>query len=394
MTIRGSLTKPVSLTPAPTPAPPRANQPNCLANSQHPYNPIWTLTRFLYQTTKRGVDNFPGGGSWNGVLFPYNRTLEVELRNEANGFVQSCVFNDATLDNITDRWWPCSYEKNPHAFPQWAIETYIQFNRDTGGFKVNQTWYCNDTQEATPYAPIVFSVLTHHLTCCIRFMITAHGSIPQDSSSLICGVSNSTALHVICETLFAPIYCDVLYSAQWCSLGGDRDGQGAPLGIRSSQTAVQRLPSNAFTDPDPEPGQWSCTISSLGHGPVIWKLQTQDYLTLTAWFGHWKSDQMYTKLRFNLSSSVFWGRPGVGVVRNIGTQESQGPDASALTPWLRGFEPTHTFHSGDRFANGYDADLGWNFYNALDWNVRFDLSTGYMELNHSWYCDDKDPSRP
>ena len=37
---------------------------------------------------------------------------------------------------------------------------------------------------------------------------------------------------------------------------------------------------------------------------------------------------------------------------------------------------------------------GWNFYNALHWSLRFDLSTGYMQLNHSWYCDDKDPERP
>ena len=37
---------------------------------------------------------------------------------------------------------------------------------------------------------------------------------------------------------------------------------------------------------------------------------------------------------------------------------------------------------------------GWDFYNALEWAVRLDLSTGYMELNHSWYCDDLDPGRP
>lgn len=153
MTIRGSLTKPVSLTPAPIPAPPNTDTPNCLANSQHPYNPIWTVTRFFYQATKRGIDNHPLAAEWNGVLFPYNRTLEIELRNEANGFIQSCAFNDPILDNVTDRWWPCSYAKNPHAFPQRAIETFVQFNRDTGEFKVNQTWYCNDTQLPTPYAP-------------------------------------------------------------------------------------------------------------------------------------------------------------------------------------------------------------------------------------------------
>ncbi|GAB1317059.1 hypothetical protein MFIFM68171_07269 [Madurella fahalii] len=376
MTLRGSLTKPVSLTPAPIPAPPNTDTPNCLVNSQHPYQPIWTLTRFLYQATKRGVDNFPAAGEVNGVLFPYNRTLEIELRNEANGFTQSCAFNDPILDNVTDRWWPCSYAKSPHTFPQRAIETYVQFNRDTGRLKVNQTWYCNDTQQAAPY------------------MITAHGSLPESVSALVCGVSNSTAFQVICQTLIAPIYCDVLFSAQWCSLGGDRDGRGRPLGIRASQTAVQRLPDNALTDPDPVPGQWSCTAASVARGPVVWRLQTRDYLALTAWFGHWKSDQMYTKLRFDLNSSVFWGRPGGGVLRDVGIQQTWGSDASRLTPWLRGFDPTHTFRSRNQFEGRYDAGLGADFYNPLDWSVRFDLSTGYMELNNSWYCDDKNPSMP
>lgn len=225
-------------------------------------------------------------------------------------------------------------------------------------------------------------------------MITAHGLLRGTLSDLVCGESNSTAFHVSCQSFFAPIYCDVLFSAKWCSLGGDREGRGRPVGIRASQTSVQRLPDNALTDPDPVPGQWSCTAASSARGPVVWRLQTRDYLALTAWFGHWKSDQMYTKLRFDLNSSVFWDRPGGGLLHNVGIQETWGPDASRLTPWLRGFDPTHTFRSGNRFEEMYDPDLGWDFYNPLDWSVRFDLSTGYMELNHSWYCDDKNPSTP
>lgn len=145
MTIRGSLTKPVSLTPAPIPAPPDASTPNCLANSQDSLQPLWTVTRFYYESTERA--EIP---SWNETLAPYNRTLEIELRNEANGFIQSCVLNDPILDSTTDKWWPCFNTTRLHTFPQYTIETYIQFNRDYGNIVVNQTWYCNDTEEATP----------------------------------------------------------------------------------------------------------------------------------------------------------------------------------------------------------------------------------------------------
>lgn len=146
MTIRGSLTKPFSLTPAPIPAPPGASTPNCLANSQSSA-PIWTLTQFLYRSTERNP-SLPGASY--ATQSPYNQTLQIELRNNANGVTQSCVFNDPVLDNTTDRWWGCFNATNLHTFPQYTIETYIQFNRDIGNIKVNQTWYCNDTEDGAP----------------------------------------------------------------------------------------------------------------------------------------------------------------------------------------------------------------------------------------------------
>jgi hypothetical protein len=155
MTIEGHLRKPVSLTPAPIPPPPNANTPNCMINSQKPGEPIWTITKFLYMTTKRGFTNH--FGSSNGELFPFNRTLEIVLRNDANGYTQSCVINDPAIDNATDKWWPCFRERAPHTFAKRAIETYVQFNKDTGLLRINQTWYCNDTQKATPCVYLSFS---------------------------------------------------------------------------------------------------------------------------------------------------------------------------------------------------------------------------------------------
>lgn len=148
MTIRGSLDVPARLSPAPIPAPPGSDTPNCLVKSQLLNEPVWNVTRFLYKSTKRAVI---WSTEWDGILYPFNRTLEVELHNLANGVTQSCTFNDPVLDELTDRWWPCFSVENPHEFPQRAIETYVSFNRDTGVLLVNQTWYCNDTQEGAPY---------------------------------------------------------------------------------------------------------------------------------------------------------------------------------------------------------------------------------------------------
>ncbi len=104
---------------------------------------------------------------------------------------------------------------------------------------------------------------------------------------------------------------------------------------------------------------------------------------------------MYTRLRFDLVNSVFENRPdsagGARVVTDVGTESWLGyqkgqAEAAKLTPWLRGADPTAWFRSYDRVV--YDELARWN------WRVRFDVLTGYMELNHTWYCDDKDTKRP
>ena len=379
ITIRGTLTKPVSLAPAAIPPPPGSTNPGCLATSQRPGGDVWTATRFLYQTTTLNVTSYVYRG---GYPLPWNRTLAFSLRNEATGITQSCVFNDPVLDNPVDRWWRCGDAPNPHSTSQRSIDTYIHWNSSTSELRFDQTWYCNDN---TPSGRVAFQ-------------ISGEGSLrPRYDSDLLCGSSVSTVYGFPCPSFFAPNPCDVTLSARWCSLRADREGRGSATVRTVRPVALQRLPDNALTSPDPDPTRWSCTVASLGRGPVVWTLRARDYLAVTAWFGHWKSDQTYTKLRFDLSSSVFQDRPddgrGGSVVRNIGIQSTYSEyGAGYLTPWLRGFDPTATFRSPSR--GSYSDAGGLDFYNVLEWQVRFDITTGYMELIHSWYCDDKDPSRP
>jgi hypothetical protein len=126
---------------------PASNQ-SCLPDLENSFQKVWTLNKFLYQGTERGFDNYPNADAWNGRLFPYSRTLEMELHNDHGGFTTTCAFDDPILDNATDKWWHCSSQQDPRILTDVPIETYIQFNRTTGHLSVNQTWYCNDTGTA------------------------------------------------------------------------------------------------------------------------------------------------------------------------------------------------------------------------------------------------------
>ena len=397
MVIRGKLPDFNWMTPARIPGPPGASNPDCTTRSLSPGNDLFATTKFLYQTTKLSTDwvyNRPLGLQPDLSLTPYNRTLELEFRNEATGLLVSCAFDDPILDNVTDKWWPCpvlqqqpgSMSTRQHGFPVYTVDSYFTFNRDTRALVINQTWYCNDTQNGTPF----------------KFSAAANTSSDARSPPLIAGSSNSTAYHVQCGTQGIwqiPIYCDVTYSARWVSLGGHKEGRPggvAAMGMRGSNVTQEKLPLNALTSPDPIPGGWSCTVSSLGHGPVEWTLRARDWMVITPWFEYLRSDQPRTKLRFDLLSSVFRDKPGARPIRGLVTQSSYygNEGTAALTPWLKGWDPTTAFKSVGRNEPEYYFDPGFDFYEFLGWSIRFDAAAGYLELSHSWYCDDKNPQTP
>ncbi|KAK5655144.1 hypothetical protein OQA88_6043 [Cercophora sp. LCS_1] len=394
MTIHGSLQNFYRLTPSRIPGPSGSTNPGCTSRSLSVGDNLFSITKFLYQAaniTASWPYYNPNPGQPDNTSHPHSRTLELEFRNEATGLISSCTFNDAALDNTTDRWWSCPFPQPPHThtFPIHTIDTSIQFNRDSRKLVINQTWFCNDTQSATPF----------------RFTGIGDTSYLPASPPLIAGSSNSTAYSVVCGSwsIFQfPIYCDITYSARWVSLGGHKDGRpGGEMGLRGQYVSQTKLPPNALTSPDPVPDRWSCTVSSLGHGPVVWTLQADEWMVFTSWFAPEKqrSGTVNTKLRFDLSSSVFEDRPGANrPIRAIGSYQPQvswdDEGAVALTPWLRGFDPTRSYKSADRVVERRWYDPGWDFYEFLSWEVRLDVRTGYMELGHQWYCDDKNPERP
>ena len=203
--------------------------------------------------------------------------------------------------------------------------------------------------------------------------------------------------------------CDYTFSVRWCTLG-DRDGYrawypGLPAGppappitiLILTLDTVRHSPED-ITEPDPT-STWSCTVASLGRGPVKWTLQyppSRDWFTPTDWFGYigHMTGYMGTMSTFDLNSTVFNGLPPIagiqdGIIRNVGvTGEEDGP---YLTPGMRQFDPSRAYQN-PKLDDWWNPS--WKFYNELGWDVRFDISTGYMELNHSWYRDDKNLNTP
>ncbi|KAM7193667.1 hypothetical protein V8F20_008304 [Naviculisporaceae sp. PSN 640] len=456
--IKGSLVRPISFTPNTTSSiPPNINTPGCsvMPSGGYASSMSWSLLHFLYEAERR----YTGFGRENGdisdpdvqrLLAPYSHKLEITLGNTANNYTISCALNFTALDGpISDRWFACppvsaGGRDSVHSYLQYAIQTYVQFDRDTRVLRVNQTWYCNET--GTPY------------------QITALGQTPNapykfpDSNlhnRILCGNATNIVRDMVCnynwfvgfETL-----CDLFVSKRWCSLDGTRDGSIAwlpPAGdiwpeylfvpwIQASSIDRHQLPANAFTPYSvPEANSSaanSCTVLSLGgRGPVTWTIRPTEeikYFTSTFFppdpgYGipQWKHTEGFpTRLVFDLASSVFPASSyssspdrsrGSGVIHNLGTVSFDphgGPGSSGrwfsgsnltLTPYMKDWDPTAVYRSvvnlADRFGSERTLQIeggGWDFYNALHWDLRFDLSMGYMELNHSWYCDDLNAKNP
>jgi len=160
--------------------------------------------------------------------------------------------------------------------------------------------------------------------------------------------------------------------------------------VKGTVSRTERLPSNALIDPDPVPGEWSCTVASLGR-PFEWRLHSQgspvpgfsvpgSFFTTMPWPSGGFVDAVGSTLSFTLNNSALASRPGGSLIRDI------YPISDELTPYFPDFQPTQSYEMSRAWRDEYP--------NVLWWSVKFDVSTGYMELKHSWYCNDKDPSRP
>jgi hypothetical protein len=136
--VRGSLSKPVSIVPGLPPSPPNTDYTGCTANSNRPF---WMIKNLKYRREWTGLIA--------GVYISQKRSLDLEILNYANGYVETCSVADEAIDGANDKWIRCSREI-PHTYPRYAIDTYVHFDIKSRRIAVNQTWFCNDTEQGIP----------------------------------------------------------------------------------------------------------------------------------------------------------------------------------------------------------------------------------------------------
>lgn len=380
-TVKGELYQPVSLIPQPIPPPPGANRPGCTSTS---VPPNWSITKFRYDEI-RSRGGYPAD-PWSAP----SRAIQFAVDNPAINFTQECRITIPSTANLTTDWFRCYSDPGLIQHP---IQTYVHLNPATGEISLNQTWYCADTDPSSP----------------LRFSAT--GTTWSD----YCGETNTTlpvcGTKKIIDTGSCPAdpVCCSYYNTRWCAIGLYNSlSPGAEVipsyarSVPGGITRTERVDPHLLTDPDPNPDMWSCTADSLGK-PVAWTLSSNHLegnwrFTAGALFhvmwGESDADaegaSFYLNMR--LANSALGGAGGGGKVVTFGAD-----GWSTMVPWLPGWNPA------TRYGFVEDRDERWRtsiiqhprpFRNAVDWEVRFDAAKGYMEVSHSWFCNDKNASAP
>jgi hypothetical protein len=145
--IKGSLIKPVSLTPAEYKTPSNRDTPNCLVESSAP---SWNLEEMLYHRT--AVPRTIQGQFSMGSQF--EDTFYAVIHNNANNLTVSCRIDANSVDFGWNQYsWNLCDSPKEHtndAFSPYRIKTYVMVDTEDRVFHVNQTWYCNDPQGGPP----------------------------------------------------------------------------------------------------------------------------------------------------------------------------------------------------------------------------------------------------
>ena len=134
--VRGSLTSPVAVTPAYPNGPTGHDLAGCTAQSE---KPAWVISLVHYTSEPGYGDDIP--------FLNFNALVT----NPANGYQASCMpggsFGEtADLSSLT-----CAgVEFQSSKVGSYPIVTQASFDKTTGYFSLNQTWFCDDIDAAKP----------------------------------------------------------------------------------------------------------------------------------------------------------------------------------------------------------------------------------------------------
>ncbi|KAI0108363.1 hypothetical protein F4814DRAFT_455148 [Daldinia grandis] len=233
-----------------------------------------------------------------------------------------------------------------------------ELNRD-GRYGHERWWGCSLARSPFDDHRIISAIKLNPLTGVFsidqRWQCNGHDDNPPAKfravgdvgTSLECSWSNSTATNTSIKTCHQT---------------------ALPLTVPGTVTERTALPPNAFFELPP--AGYSCTIASALS--TQWQMGfSSDSLYAAPTFG----DTLKTKVRFDIQFIAIDGFQSV---------EYEGLET---TPYLPTSDPARWYECKD-YVKGDQWSDAW----ARRWQL--DLATGYIAINHTWFCDDKDPDNP
>ncbi|OTB07112.1 hypothetical protein M426DRAFT_257510 [Hypoxylon sp. CI-4A] len=199
--IKGSLTKPIEITPDVSPQ--GVNYPGCLETSEAP---SWIVTSWVWNE------------AWKAGYNTGN--LTATFYNPATGYNMTCTGEGEGYNRDgrygLDEWSGCALESSP--FSDYQIRTMINLNAVTGVFSIDQTWFCNGHDDKLPSE------------------FRARGGA---ETTLECAWQNDTATNINIKTCY----------------------QTEPFTVHGNITKQEELTKDIFFEM--QPSGYSCTMSSV-----------------------------------------------------------------------------------------------------------------------------------
>ncbi|KAI1211638.1 uncharacterized protein F4807DRAFT_418509 [Annulohypoxylon truncatum] len=272
---------------------------------------------------------------WNEKwLNGYNSgNLTVTFHNPANGFSLTCTGDGEELNRdgrYGNERW-WGCASSTSPFSDYKTDSLIKLNPLTQVFSIDQRWYCNGHGENLP---------------------ANFKAVGDVNTSLECFWTNETWANSSIKTCYQT---------------------ELPLEIQGNVIEKTELDKDVFFEL--APSGYSCTIASV--------LATQ-------WRIGWMSDSLYTSPTF-ADDFETRGQFGITFLALAGYQGVSYKDIS-LTPFMHTSEPGR-WHDCKNYETGEETSDVWA-RNSLDCKWQLDLATGYFAINHTWFCDDKDPEHP
>ena len=226
--IRGTLSKPITITPAWADGPDGHDKPGCQAASK---SPLWTLDTVIFiNETGDGTSAIP------------SQSIQFAVTNNATGEVQGCLMyflagpgEDPAVRMTCGGGGPGMGRRS-----RYNVQTNTVFYPRSRQFNINQTWFCDDVDAARPLVPPTQPnpAEAKKLLTCMSFLANNMAHRVQISGTA------TTTLDLECTTEGSTTNC-----------------LAPSIPVKGTQLSETQLPPYAIEDPIPTTD--GCTISSV-----------------------------------------------------------------------------------------------------------------------------------